>query len=127
MATAAVPTGDVLGKFTTTDGPRQIATWTVSADNALAGRTVADAAECVRVCPLALRPAIETSKVLLDVPADTALQPGDRLIVCGILAIWPACSATTKAIHFSACVGPAGSTVTAGHFGEPSARSIRPS
>jgi Trk K+ transport system NAD-binding subunit len=76
-------TGDVLGAFTLPDGPRQIATWTVTADSPLVGRTVIEAADRARVLPLALRPATGPEQVLLDLPADAPLHPGDRLIVCG--------------------------------------------
>jgi Trk K+ transport system NAD-binding subunit len=75
-------TGDVLGAFSLTDGPRQIATLTVTGDTLLVGRTVAEAAGG-RVAALALRPAVGPERFLLDVPPDARLGPGDRLVVCG--------------------------------------------
>jgi Trk K+ transport system NAD-binding subunit len=76
-------TGDVLGTFPLTDGPRQIVTISVAADTALVGRSVVAIAEQTRLLPLALLPAAEPERFLHDVPPDAKLAAGDRLIVCG--------------------------------------------
>jgi Trk K+ transport system NAD-binding subunit len=76
-------TGELLGTFPLADGPRQIVTATVAEDSPLAGRTVADAADRYRCLPLAHLPAGGEGLFLFDVRADTALAPGDRLVVCG--------------------------------------------
>jgi Trk K+ transport system NAD-binding subunit len=76
-------TGDVLGTFRLADSPRQIAAVTVTSDSPLVGRTVADVADYGRAIPLALLPGAGPEKLLLDLPKDARLAPGDRLVVCG--------------------------------------------
>ncbi len=82
LALTAV-TGDVLGAFKLDDGPRQVSEVVVAEGSNLAGKRVADVARDHKLVPLALTPASGSRQFLHDVPGDTSLSPGDRLVVCG--------------------------------------------
>lgn len=77
-------TGDAIGAFKLDDGPRQVSQLTISDGSVLAGKRIAEVARSHHLVPLAFTPLSSgVPKLLLDVPGDTALSPGDRLVVCG--------------------------------------------
>ncbi len=83
LALTAV-TGDALGAFKLDDGPRQVSELVVADGSDLVGKRIADVAHDHKLIPLAFTPAAGgPPKLLIDVPGDTALSPGDRLVVCG--------------------------------------------
>jgi Trk K+ transport system NAD-binding subunit len=83
LALTAV-TGDTLGAFRLDDGPRQVSELVVADSSNLAGRPIAEIAREHRILPLAFTPASGGStRFLLDVPGETLLSSGDRLVVCG--------------------------------------------
>jgi Trk K+ transport system NAD-binding subunit len=83
LALTAV-TGDALGAFKLDDGPRQVSELVVAENSTLAGKPIADVTRDHRLIPVAFTPAAGGApRLLLDVPRDTALSPGDRLVVCG--------------------------------------------
>jgi Trk K+ transport system NAD-binding subunit len=83
LALTAV-TGDVLGAFKLDDGPRQVSELVVAANSSFSARRIADVAREHNLLPLAHTPAAGGgTKLLHDVPAETSLAPGDRLVVCG--------------------------------------------
>ncbi len=82
MALTAV-SGDTLGAFKLDDGPRQISELVVAGDSELIGKRIAGLAAEHGFTPLAFVPASGGSQFLLSVKSDTALSPGDRLVVCG--------------------------------------------
>ncbi len=82
MALTAV-SGDTLGAFKLDDGPRQISELAVPEGSELIGRRIADLATEHGFVPLALVPATGEPRFLLALNGDTALSPGDRLVVCG--------------------------------------------
>lgn len=75
--------GDTLGAFKLGDDPRQVSELLVTEGSELAGRRAGAAAAARDVVPLALVPAAGPPRLLGAVPADAALAPGDRLVVCG--------------------------------------------
>lgn len=83
MLALMATTGDALGAFKLEDGPRQVSELVVAEDSDLAGQTVAEVAGKHRLVPLALTPREGEPTLLHDVPGDTPLSPGDRLVVCG--------------------------------------------
>jgi Trk K+ transport system NAD-binding subunit len=83
LALTAV-TGDTLGAFRLDDGPRQVSELVVADSSSLAGRPIAEIAREHRLIPLAFTPASGgATRFLLDVPGETLLSSGDRLVVCG--------------------------------------------
>jgi Trk K+ transport system NAD-binding subunit len=82
LALTAV-TGDALGAFKLDTGPQQVSDFLVTADSGLAGLRVADAAAAHHFTPLAYTMAGGAPRLLLDVPTDAVLSPGDRLVVSG--------------------------------------------
>ncbi|MFO0824909.1 MAG: TrkA family potassium uptake protein [Gemmataceae bacterium] len=82
LALAAV-TGDALGVFKLEDGPRQVSELEIGPESNLIGKTVGEVAQLHQLVPLALTPAHGSPLLLHDVRSDTALSPGDRLVVCG--------------------------------------------
>ncbi|MCE9563726.1 MAG: NAD-binding protein [Planctomycetes bacterium] len=82
LALTAV-TGDTLGAFKLEDGPRQVSELAVAAGSSLIGMTIGDVAQQNQLVPLAFTPAHGHPSFLHDVPSDTALSQGDRLVVCG--------------------------------------------
>lgn len=82
LALSAV-TGDALGVFKLEDGPRQVSELVVADGSDLVGRTVNDIAHENHLVALALVRTGHAPALLNDVPADAALAPGDRLVVCG--------------------------------------------
>jgi Trk K+ transport system NAD-binding subunit len=83
LALTAV-TGDALGAFKLDDGPRQVSELVVAEGSDLAGKRITDVAREHNLIPVAFTPTADgPPKLLLDVPADAKLAPGDRLVVCG--------------------------------------------
>lgn len=83
LALTAV-TGDTLGAFRLDDGPRQVSELVVADSSSLAGKPIAEIAREHHLLPLAFTPAAGgAAKFLLDVPDETPLSSGDRLVVCG--------------------------------------------
>lgn len=82
MALTAV-SGDTLGAFKLDDGPRQISELAVARDSELVGKGIAALAVEHGFVPLAFVPAAGPPQFLQAVRRDTALSPGDRLVVCG--------------------------------------------
>jgi Trk K+ transport system NAD-binding subunit len=82
LALTAV-TGDALGAFKLDDGPRQVSEVAVAEGSDLVGKRIADVGRDHKLVPLALVTATGQRKFLHDVPSDTPLSQGDRLIVCG--------------------------------------------
>lgn len=76
-------TGEALGAFKLDAGPRQVSELTVTEGSGLAGLTVAGVCGRQHLVPLAYIPAAGAARLLLDVPGDTRLSPGDRLVVAG--------------------------------------------
>src|SRR5262249_36599610 len=76
-------TGDALGTFTLDDGRRQVAEVTVGDHSPLQGTPVGALVRDRGVVVLAHLTAAGADRFLLDVDADAALRPGDRLVVCG--------------------------------------------
>jgi len=79
-------TGDALGAFKLDDGPRQISELTIAGSSALAGKTIAAVAGENRLVPLVFIPVAGPKVFLHNIPSDTALSPGDKLVVCGLPA-----------------------------------------
>lgn len=77
LALTAV-TGDTLGAFKLHGEARQVAEVAVTEIAKLSSFTGAS-----RVVPIALIPTEGEARLLLDVPAEQELHPGDRLVVCG--------------------------------------------
>ncbi len=75
-------TGDAIGAFKLQSGPQQVSELVVTTESEIAGRTVREVAALHRFIPVALLRRT-TPPLLLDIPGDTALSPGDRLIVTG--------------------------------------------
>ena len=83
LALTAV-TGDALGAFKLDDGPRQVSELLVAEGSDLIGKRIAEVLRDHRLIALAFTPAASGAPhLLIDVPIDTALSPGDRLVVCG--------------------------------------------
>jgi Trk K+ transport system NAD-binding subunit len=82
LALAAI-TGDVLGAFKLEAGPRQVSELVLSVNSELTGQRIRDVARDHGLVVLAFTPAGGEPRRLLDVPSDTRLSPGDRLVVCG--------------------------------------------
>lgn len=77
-------TGDALGAFKLDDGPRQVSELVVAEGSSLARKRIAEIAREHKLTPLAYTAASGwPARLLLDVPAETALAPGDRLVVSG--------------------------------------------
>lgn len=75
--------GDVLAAFPLGEKRRQIAELSIVAGSRLAGRRVADLDEDRRFVVLAHTPVAHSPRLLQDIDANVALEPGDRLVVCG--------------------------------------------
>ncbi len=75
--------GDALGAFKLENGPRQISELKVSEGSDLAGTRLIDASARRRLVPLVYTPKVGSPTFLQDIPGDTRLSPGDRLVVCG--------------------------------------------
>lgn len=76
-------TGEALGAFKLDAGPRQVSELAVTEGSGLAGLTVAEVCGRPHLVPLAYIPAEGPPQLLLDVPGDTRVSPGDRLVVAG--------------------------------------------
>jgi Trk K+ transport system NAD-binding subunit len=76
-------TGDTIGAFKLDRGPQQVSELTVSVDSELVGRKLGDFCAACRLTPVAYIPVLGSPRLLLDVPADTPLSLGDRVVVTG--------------------------------------------
>lgn len=76
-------TGDALGAFKLEGGPRQVSELVIAEGSGLIGKTIGEVAQLHKLVPLAFTPANREPLFLHDVASDTALSPGDRLVVCG--------------------------------------------
>lgn len=75
--------GDILGAFKLDGEPRQVSELLVTKESSLAGRRLGDVAGQHKLTPLALTTDANPPRLLLDIPGDTVLSPGDRVVVAG--------------------------------------------
>lgn len=82
LALTAV-TGDAIGAFKLDDGSQQVSELHITDDSELVGQRIADVATAHDLIPLAFVSAAGETRLLQAINSDTALSPGDRLVVCG--------------------------------------------
>jgi len=76
-------TGDAIGAFKLDCGTQQISELVIPGDPELVGRTLTELAQTYRIVPLAITPVEGATRMLHDLPSQTRLSVGDRLVVTG--------------------------------------------